>query len=44
MCILDALYYHLPIYREISWQEFQNNILPSGTIERIDIVNKSFAR
>lgn len=30
--------------REISWQEFQNSLLPSGSVDRIDIVNKSFAR
>lgn len=30
--------------KKISWQEFENVILPSGTVEKIEVINRSVAR
>ncbi len=32
------------VLRKISWHEFENVILPSGTVEKIEVINRSVAR
>ena len=43
--MLIHFYSHKHVIRpEISWQEFRNNYLEPGTVEKVVVVNKSVAK